>query len=156
MKIILVDFGIMGSISPRERKGLAEIFHAFLTRNYDKVAKLHIKLGYIPYNSNLALFAQACRSIGEPILTQPENRISIANLLSQLFKVTEDFAMETQPQLLLLQKSILIIEGLGQALIAAPWIEEWAKDNLSLEARLKNFAKKIIKRILERIDDQNY
>ncbi len=137
--IAVVDFGIMGRIDKKTRLYLAHMLHGFIKRDYIKVAKAHFDAGYVPKHQSLELFAQACRSIAEPIWGLPQNEISIARLLKQLFKITEDFEMETQPQLLLLQKTMMMAEGLGRILnpnvniwkLTEPVMEEWAKNNLS-------------------------
>ena len=108
-------------------------------------------------NTNLELFAQRCRAIAEPIIGKQIKNISIGNLLAQLFKITEEFGMETQPQLLLLQKTVVVVEGIGQSLdpeinmwqLAEPWIKKWAAKNLTPEAKLLRIAKKFINRIAE-------
>jgi ubiquinone biosynthesis protein len=117
------------------------------------VARMHFAAGYVPSSHSIAQFAQACRSIGEPIVGMPVNKISIAKLLSQLFKMTKDFNMEVHPQLLLLQKSMMLVEGVGYSLyqeinmwkLAEPWIEEWARKNLSVQAKLRSKAKALLK-----------
>lgn len=147
-QIIAVDFGIMGRIDKQTRIFLAEMLLGFLNRDYQKVADIHFAAGYTPKNQSRELFAQALRSIGEPIFGLPQNEISIAKLLRQLFKVSEDFEMETQPQLLLLQKTMMAAEGLGRKLnpsinfweVAKPLIEDWGKENLGAEAKIKSAA----------------
>ncbi|MCD6034920.1 MAG: putative protein kinase UbiB [Rickettsiales bacterium] len=147
--LVPVDFGIMGRLDRENRLYVAQILQGFLERDYFKVAEIHIKAGYVPPYTKVDLFAQACRSIGEPIIGLPTSKISVARLLAQLFKVTQDFAMETQPQLLLLQKTMVLVEGLGATLnptinmwqLAEPWIKEWAIDHLGPEARIKNYLK---------------
>src|SRR6202162_3133721 len=117
----------------------------FLTGDYRRVAEVHFAAGYVPRGHSLDAFTQACRSIGEPILGRPLQEISIARLLAQLFQVTEQFEMETQPQLLLLQKTMVLIEGVGRRLdpdvniwsLARPLVEEWMRDNRGPEALLK-------------------
>ena len=102
----------------------------------------------MPASKSIDAFAQACRSIGEPILDKPVSEISIGRLLAQLFQVTETFAMQTQPQLLLLQKTMVTAEGVARGLdpeinfwvVARPTIEAWMKDNLGPEARLRDAA----------------
>jgi ubiquinone biosynthesis protein len=136
----------MGRIDKQTRIFLAEMIQGFLTRDYLKVAKVHFEAGFVPKSKSLENFAQACRSIGEPIIGQPVNNISIARLLEQLFKITKDFEMETQPQLLLLQKTMVLIEGIGMKLdpdvnmwkLAEPWIENWAIHNISPEAKIRD------------------
>ena len=146
--IAVVDFGIMGRLDKATRMHLAELLMAFLTRDYRRAAEIHFEAGWIPYGQSVDEFAQACRSIGEPVLDRPQNEISIATLLGQLFQITETFQMETQPQLLLLQKTMLVAEGTGRKLapeanmwfIARPLIENWMRENLGPEARIKDAA----------------
>ncbi len=143
--IIVVDFGIMGRLDNATRIYVAEILRGFLSRDYLHVAQVHFDAGYVPASKSLETFAQACRSIGEPIVGLPVNQISIARLLSQLFAITEDFEMETQPQLLLLQKTMMLVEGVGGMLnpnvnmwqLAEPWIEAWVTRNMGLKAQLE-------------------
>ncbi len=139
-----VDFGIMGRLDRNTRLHLGEMLLAFLTRDYRRVAEIHFESGWIPADQSVETFTQACRSIAEPILDLPQNEISIARLLGQLFSITETFNMETQPQLLLLQKTMLIAEGTGRKLspdanmwvLARPLIEDWMVQTLGPEARL--------------------
>ncbi|MEK9754144.1 MAG: 2-polyprenylphenol 6-hydroxylase [Rhodospirillaceae bacterium] len=141
-----VDFGIMGRLDLKTRRILAEMLLAFLTRNYRRAAEVHFEAGWVPAHRCVDAFTQACRSIAEPILDKPQNEISIARLLGQLFKITETFEMETQPQLLLLQKTMLVAEGTARRLdpsanmwvLARPLIESWMCDNLGLEARVRD------------------
>ena len=143
--IIVMDFGIMGRIDEKSRRFLGEILLGFLTRDYRRVAELHREAGYIPQNQDIDTFAQACRSITEPILGKPLEQISIANLLEQLFTVSATFKMEMQPQLLLLQKSMLLVEGVGRMLapnvnmweLAKPLIEEWIVNEIRPDKKIK-------------------
>ena len=138
-----VDFGIMGRLDLKTRRWLGEMLLAFLTRDYRRAAEIHFEAGWVPSHRSVDAFTQACRSIAEPILDRPQNEISIARLLGQLFQVSETFQMETQPQLLLLQKTLLVAEGTGRRLapeaniwfLARPQIEEWMRENLGPEAR---------------------
>lgn len=144
--IIAMDFGIMGRVDRRTRRLLGEMLLGFLTRDYRRVAEVHIEAGYVPAEKDVDAFAQACRSIAEPILGKPLNQISLARLLGQLFQITETFEMETQPQLLLLQKSMLLAEGVGRSLapevnmweLARPLIEEWMMRELGPEGRIRD------------------
>ncbi|MBI5164437.1 MAG: 2-polyprenylphenol 6-hydroxylase [Magnetospirillum sp.] len=146
--LVAVDFGIMGRVDQRTRRFLGEMLIGFLSGNYRKVAEVHFEAGYVPADKSVDAFTQACRSIAEPILGRPLHEISIARLLGQLFQVTETFAMETQPQLLLLQKSMLVAEGVGRRLdpavnmweLARPLIEGWMIDNLGPTARVREMA----------------
>jgi len=105
--VTVVDFGIMGRLDRATRYYLADMLLGFLTGDYRRVALVHFQAGYVPANKSIEIFTQACRAIGEPLLNKPLNEISVGRLLAQLFAVTEQFEMETQPQLLLLQKSML-------------------------------------------------
>jgi ubiquinone biosynthesis protein len=146
--IVAVDFGIMGRLDRRTRYYLADMLLAFLTGDYRRVAEVHFEAGYVPGHQSLEAFAQACRSIGEPILGRPLHEISLGRLLAQLFQVTEQFEMETQPQLLLLQKTMVLAEGVGRLLdpsvnmwtLARPLIEDWMRENRGPEARLRQAA----------------
>ncbi len=141
-----VDFGIMGRLDLKTRRWLGEMLLAFLTRDYRRAAEIHFEAGWVPSHRSVDAFTQACRSIAEPILDRPQNEISIARLLGQLFQVSETFQMETQPQLLLLQKTMLVAEGTGRRLfpeanmwfLARPMIEGWMAENLGPEARIRD------------------
>ena len=140
-----VDFGIMGRLDKRTRTYLAEMLLGFLTADYRRVAEVHFKAGYVPADQSVDAFAQAARSIAEPIMGLPLNEISLARLLAQLFKVTEKFQMQTQPQLLMLQKTMLVAEGVGRTLhpavnmweLARPLIEAWMREHMGPEARIR-------------------
>ena len=110
-KVALVDFGIIGILAEDDRLAIAEILYAFLKRDYKLVAEVHHRVEYIPKDTNLEYFAQSCRAVAEPIIGIAIKNISIGNLLAQLFKVTEEYGMETQPQLLLLQKTMVVVES---------------------------------------------
>src|SRR5579862_8243407 len=135
----------MGRLDRATRWYLADMLVGFLTGDYRRVAEVHFAAGYVPGTRSLDAFTQACRAIGEPILGRPLHEISIARLLAQLFRVTEQFDMETQPQLLLLQKTMVLVEGIGRRLdptvniwaLAQPLVEGWVRDNRGPEARLR-------------------
>jgi ubiquinone biosynthesis protein len=139
-----VDFGIMGRLDLNTRRWLGEMLLAFLSRNYRRAAEIHFEAGLVPQNKSIDTFTQACRSIAEPILDRPQNEISIGRLLGQLFQISKTFQMEAQPQLLLLQKTMLIAEGTGRRLapeanmwvLARPLIENWFLKTLSPETRI--------------------
>jgi ubiquinone biosynthesis protein len=143
-RVSVVDFGIMGRVDRQTRLYLAEMLLGFLTRDYRRVAEIHFEAGYVPRNQSLENFQQVCRSIGEPILGKELADISVGRLLGQLFQVTETFGMETQPQLLMLQKTMIVAEGLSRILspnenmwnLSRPLIEEWMRDNLGPEAKI--------------------
>ena len=144
--IAAVDFGIMGRLDIRTRRILGEMLLAFLIRDYRRAAEVHFEAGWIPADQSVDAFTQACRSIAEPILDKPQNEISIARLLGQLFQITETFQMETQPELLLLQKTMLVAEGTARKLspdanmwmLARPLIKEWMEQTLGPEARVRD------------------
>ena len=114
--IVPVDFGIMGRLDKNNRKFLAEILYGFIQRDYVKVAEVHFQAGLVPQNASKDEFAQALRSVGEPIFGQSIKDISGGNLLAQLFEITEKFNMATQPPLLLLQKTMVVVEGVARKL----------------------------------------
>jgi ubiquinone biosynthesis protein len=151
-KICVFDFGIMGRIDKKTKIFMAEMLTGFLNKDYKKVADVHFDAGYIPANQSRELFAQACRAIGEPIFDLPQNQISIASLLQKLFKVTEQFNMETQPQLLLLQKTMMMAEGIARKLnpntnfweLTRELIEGWGKENLGAKAEVKEVIKQTL------------
>jgi ubiquinone biosynthesis protein len=143
-----VDFGIMGRLDRQTRYYLADMLLGFIERDYRRVATVHVEAGYVPARQSLEEFAQACRSIGEPIFGRPLNEISFARVLGQLFQIAESFDMEVQPQLLLLQKNMLMAEGVSRLLnpdlniwtLAQPLIESWMRENRGPEARLRHAA----------------
>jgi ubiquinone biosynthesis protein len=143
--IVVIDFGIMGRLDRATRWYLADMLVGFLTGDYRRVAEVHFAAGYVPRTRSIDAFTQACRAIGEPILGRPLQDISVARLLAQLFRVTEQFDMETQPQLLMLQKTMVLVEGVGRRLdpkiniwtLAQPLIESWMRDNRGPEAQLR-------------------
>jgi ubiquinone biosynthesis protein len=143
--VVPVDFGIMGRVDTATRGYMAELLIAFLRRDYQAVAEVQFRAGYVPPDKSVDVFAQACRSIGEPIFGKPSNQISIARLLAQLLRVTEQFEMEVQPQLLLLQKTMLMAEGMGTRLnpdvniweLARPLIEDWMRRHFGPRARVE-------------------
>jgi ubiquinone biosynthesis protein len=153
-----MDFGIMGRLDIPTRHFLADMLLGFLTGDYHKVAEVHFRAGYVPADKSLDAFTQACRSIGEPIMGRPLNEISLARLLAQLFAITEQFDMETQPQLLLLQKTMVVAEGVGRQLnpdiniwaLAQPLIENWMRANRGPEARVKQAVTETL-RLAERL-----
>jgi ubiquinone biosynthesis protein len=143
--IVAIDFGIMGRLGPKERKFLAEILYGFITRDYRRVAEVHFEAGYVPRSYAVDDFAQAIRAIGEPIHGQSASDISMARLLTLLFEVTEIFDMETRPELLLLQKTMVVVEGVARTLDPAfdmwassePVIREWIERNLGPAGQLE-------------------
>lgn len=114
--LVAIDFGITGRIGPAERRFLAEILYGFITRNYRRIAEVHFEAGYVPPIHQVEDFAQALRAIGEPIHGQSARQISMARLLSLLFEITDLFDMSTRPELLMLQKTMVVVEGVARKL----------------------------------------
>jgi len=154
--IVPVDFGIMGRLDLANRKYLAEILYGFINRDYEKVAKVHFIAGLIPNTESIDNFTQALRTIGEPIFGQSARNISAGKLLARLFEVTEKFNMATQPQLLLLQKTMVVVEGVARSLdedaniweISKPVLQGW----LNNEIGPKNRIDKILRTTTELLD----
>ena len=148
-QIIFIDFGIMGRIDKINRRFLAEILYGFVQRDYNKVAEVHIAAGLVPQNVNTGELAQALRSIGEPIFGQSVKDISGGKLLKQLFDITEKFNMQTQPQLLLLQKTMVVVEGVARKLdpdaniweISKPVLEKWLRETKDPVTEIGNILK---------------
>lgn len=145
-KYIAVDFGIMGTLSQTDKRYLAENFLAFFQRDYYKVAKLHVESGWVPSHTRIDEFESAIRSVCEPIFERPLKEISFGKLLLRLFQTARRFNMEVQPQLVLLQKTLLNIEGLGRQLYpeldlwktAKPFLENWMEEQVGPRALLRN------------------
>jgi len=145
-KYVAVDFGIMGTLSQTDKRYLAENFLAFFQRDYYKVAKLHVESGWVPSHTRVDEFESAIRSVCEPIFEKPLKEISFGQLLLRLFQTARRFNMEVQPQLVLLQKTLLNIEGLGRQLYpdldlwrtAKPFLERWMEDQIGARAMLRN------------------
>ena len=137
-QLVAVDFGITGRLNEKERFFLAEILYGFITRDYARVSQVHFDAGYVPRDQNPNDFAQALRAIGEPILGLNAEEISMARLLTQLFDVTGQFNMVAQPQLLLLQKTMVVVEGVARTLnpelnmwkTAEPVVKGWIERKL--------------------------
>ncbi len=144
-RYIAVDFGIMGSLTPEDQRYLAENFVAFFNRDYHRVAELHVQSKWVPAHTRINEFEAAIRSVCEPIFELPLKDISFGHLLLRLFQVARRFDMEVQPQLVLLQKTLLNIEGLGRELYpdldlwtsAKPFLEQWMRDQLGVKAMLR-------------------
>jgi ubiquinone biosynthesis protein len=144
-KLVAVDFGIMGRLGPKERRFLAEILYGFITRSYLRTAEVHFEAGYVPPHHSVESFAQAIRAIGEPIHNRTAEDISMANLLMLLFEVTGLFDMRTRPELLLLQKTMVVVEGVARGLdpkldmwtVAEPVVREWIERHLGAAGRIE-------------------
>jgi len=145
-RIVALDFGIMGRLDMMTRRFYAEILLAFLKRDYMRAALIHQEAGYLPPDQPVDSFAQALRSVAEPIFGLGATKVSMARLLGQLFTVTETFGMETQTQLILLQKTMVMVEGVARDLdpdvnmwsAAQPIVEQWVRQNLGPEAVLRD------------------
>ena len=146
--LVAVDFGIMGRIGPHERRYLADILMGFLLRDYPRIADVHFEAGYVPRTKSRHAFAQALRSIGEPIWGKPLSELSMSRLLAQLFQVTEQFDMRTRPELILLQKTMVVVEGVARHFdpdhniweSAEPVVKEWITRQTTPEHRLEEAA----------------
>ncbi len=144
-KLWIVDFGIMGRIGHKERRYLAEILYGFLKRDYRRVAEVHQEAGYVPEKFTVEEFAQALRAIGEPIFGKTADGISMSRLLLQLFDVSHMFGMHLRPELVLLQKTMVQVEGVARGLdpkhdmwaAARPIVERWVQRELGAEAVAK-------------------
>jgi len=144
--IVAVDLGISGRLGRKERRFLAEILYGFIVRDYRRVAEVHFEAGYVPRAHDIDAFAQAIRAIGEPIHGQPAETISMARLLTLLFEVTELFDMATRPELVLLQKTMVVVEGVARTLDPAfnmwkasePVVGDWIRANLGPRGLLED------------------
>ena len=143
-RIAAVDFGIMGRLGAKERRFLAEILYGFITRDYKRVAEVHFEAGYVPRVHRVEDFAQAIRAIGEPIHSRTADQISMAKLLTLLFEITALFDMTTRIELVMLQKTMVVVEGVARKLdprlnmwaTAEPVVGSWIADNLGPRGRL--------------------
>jgi ubiquinone biosynthesis protein len=144
-RVVAVDFGIMGRLGTRERRYLAEILYGFISRDYQRAAEMHFWAGYVPPHHPVETFAQALRAVGEPIQGRPAEEISMASLLGQLFQYTEVFDMQTRPELIMLQKTMVAVEGVARGLdpalnmwtVAEPVVREWMERELGAGGRLR-------------------
>jgi ubiquinone biosynthesis protein len=144
-KLVAVDFGIMGRLDPAMRRFLAETLGGFLARDYMRVAQVHYDAGFVPRAHPIETFAQALRAIGEPIFGRTARDVSMAKLLAQLFDTTYRFDMQAQPQLIMLQKTMVVVEGVARSLdpdfdiweASRPVVETWMLEQVGPEARLR-------------------
>ena len=147
--IIALDFGIMGHIDEYTRRVYAEILFGFIKRDYKRVAEVHFEAGYVPNDRDVDEFARALRAVGEPIFGMDATRISMARLLSYLFEVTERFGMETRTELILLQRTMVVVEGVARSLdpkmniwnVARPIVEDYIKTSIGPRAFAKDIGK---------------
>jgi ubiquinone biosynthesis protein len=143
-QIVAIDFGIMGRIDRRARQWLAEILYGLTTGNYRRVAEIHFEAQYVPSYHSVDEFATALRAVGEPMRGKPVSELSVGQMLDGLFAITRDFDMQTQPHLLLLQKTMVMVEGIATQLhpeinmwdVSAPYVRSWIRDELGPEAAL--------------------
>ncbi len=158
--IIAYDFGIMGRIDEYTRRVYAEILFGFIRKDYQRVAEVHFEAGYVPADRDVDEFARALRAVGEPIFGMDASRISMGRLLSYLFEVTERFGMETRTELILLQRTMVVVEGVARSLdphmniwqVARPVVEDYIKESIGPKALLRDLAKTA--RILARFGPQ--
>jgi ubiquinone biosynthesis protein len=147
-RLVAVDFGIMGRLDAPMRRFMAETLAGFLARDYMRVAQVHYEANFVPAHYPVETFAQALRAIGEPIFGRPAREVSMAKVLQQLFDTTRRFDMQAQPQLLLLQKTMVVVEGVARALdpdfdiwaASRPVVERWMLDRMGPEARFREAA----------------
>lgn len=122
-RLVLVDFGIMGRLDEKSRRTFAEIIHGFITRNYQRTAEVHFEAGYVPAGHSVEAFAQALRSVGEPLFGKSASKVDMSRVLQQLFDVTALFDMHLRPELVLLQRTMVAVEGVSRAL--DPEVNMW-------------------------------
>lgn len=147
--IIALDFGIMGHIDDYTRRVYAEILFGFIRRDFRRVAEVHFEAGYVPADRDVDEFARALRAVGEPIFGMDASRISMARLLSYLFEVTERFGMETRTELILLQRTMVVVEGVARSLdphiniweVARPIVENYIRQNVGPKALLRDLVR---------------
>lgn len=150
-RIVAVDFGIMGRQGLKERRFLAEILYGFITRDYTRVAEVHFEAGYVPRKHSVADFAQAIRAVGEPIHSKTADQISMAKLLTLLFEITALFDMQTRPELVMLQKTMVVVEGVARTLdphlnmwkTAEPVMGGWIAENLGPIGKIGDAAQNV-------------
>ncbi len=146
--LAVVDFGIVGRLGPKERRYLAEILWGFLRRDYARLAEVHFQAGYVPSHHDRGSFAQALRAVGEPVFGRPAREISMGRLMTQLFEITALFDMRLRPELVLLQKTMMTVEGVARRIdpdfdiwtAAEPVVRRWATRELSPAATLRSLA----------------
>jgi ubiquinone biosynthesis protein len=146
--IIAYDFGIMGRIDAYTRRVYAEIIFGFIRKDYRRVAEVHFEAGYVPADRDVAEFACALRAVGDPIFGMDASRISMGRLLNYLFDVTERFGMETRTELILLQRTMVVVEGVARTLdphiniwqVARPIVESYISDSIGPKAFLRDLA----------------
>lgn len=166
--IAALDFGIMGRIDRKARVWLAEILYGLMTGNYDRVAEIHFEAQYVPAHHDVREFATALRAVGEPMRGKPVSELSVGAMLEGLFAITRDFDMATQPHLLLLQKTMVMVEGVATGLnpainmwdVSGPYVKAWIRDELGPEAQIADGLRRqaetaaLIPDLIRRLDDR--
>jgi ubiquinone biosynthesis protein len=150
-RVAAVDFGIMGRLGPKERRFLAEILYGFINRDYQRVAEVHFEAGYVPATHRVEDFAQAIRAIGEPIRSRTADQISMAKLLTLLFEITALFDMATRIELVMLQKTMVVVEGVARKLdprldmwaTAEPVVGDWIARNLGPRGKIEDAGRNV-------------
>lgn len=151
--LVAVDYGIVGRLGPGERRYLAEILYGFLNRDYARVAQIHFDAGYVPAHQDVDAFAQALRAVGEPVFGRDARDVSMGRLLAQLFEITALFDMALRPELVLLQKTMVTVEGVARRIdpahdlwaAADPVVRRWIGRELSPAARVRDFAEEALR-----------
>ena len=161
--LVLIDFGILGRLSPKEQRFHAEILYGFILRDYLRIAEVHFEAGYVPSHHTIEDFASALRAVGEPIFGKTASDVSMSKVLVQLFEITEIFDMQMQPQLIMLQKTMMQTEGVCRRLdpdfdmwnTAEPVVKASMQRELGLEGRLGDFLDNMdrARRTLEKLPD---
>ena len=161
--LIMMDFGIMGRIDPITRRHYAEILYSFITRDYRRCAEVHFEAGYVPADRDVEAFAQSLRAIAEPIHGQDVSSISMARLLGYLLETSERFGMETRTELILLQRTMVVVEGVARSIdphsniweASKPVVEDWIRENLGPAQIARDIAStaKVLTRLGPRLPD---
>jgi ubiquinone biosynthesis protein len=150
-RLVAIDFGIMGRLGAKERRYLAEILYGLITRDYRRVAEVHFEAGYVPATHSVEEFSQALRAIGEPLHTASATDISMARVLTLLFEVTALFDMRTRTELVLLQKTMVVAEGVARAYdpkldiwkTCDPAVRSWIEENLGPKAKIEDAGRSV-------------
>jgi len=145
-ELTAIDFGIVGRLGPAERRYLAEILWGFISRDYDRISRVHFEAGYVPPEHSVEAFAQALRAVGEPVIGKAASQVSMGRLLGQLFEITDLFDMRLRPELILLQKTMVSVEGVARRLnpdhdlwaAAQPVVERWIRRELGPQAQVRD------------------
>lgn len=145
-ELTAIDFGIVGRLGPAERRYLAEILWGFISRDYERIARVHFEAGYVPPQHSVEAFAQALRAVGEPVIGKQASQVSMGRLLGQLFEITDLFDMHLRPELILLQKTMVSVEGVARRLnpdhdlwaAAQPVVERWIRRELGPQAQIRD------------------